>query len=296
MLQDAIERESVTGGPNALGMDGIEFIEFATSKPQVLGVLLESMGFRQVARHRSREVTLFRQGSMNLVVNAQPMDVPRIGRPVAQTSISAFAIRVRDAQAAIDLATDLGAWAAPPRARAMELNIPAVHGAGDSLIYFVDRYDEFSIYDVDFRPIPGVDPHPPALAGLAYFGIVQYIAVGRSADWIEFYQRLFGFVAVPDSVRFGIMPRGVLLRSPCGKFWLQLVEPEGNAAFAASDEHLNRVGLGTPDVMQAVRTLQERGIEFMSTGVVHTSERGALTTAAAGGVIFELVHSAPPPS
>jgi 4-hydroxyphenylpyruvate dioxygenase len=296
MLQEAIERESVTDGPNALGMDGIEFIEFATSKPQVLGALLESMGFRQVARHRSREVTLFRQGSMNLVVNAQPIDLPRIGRPVSQTSISAFAIRVRDAQAAMDRATDLGAWAAPPRARAMELNIPAVHGVGDSLIYFVDRYDEFSIYGVDFRPIPGVDPHPPAVAGLEYFGIVQYIGVGRGPDWIEFYQRLFGFVAVPDSVRFGIMPKGVLLRSPCGKFWLQLVEPEGNAAFAASDEHLNRVGLGTPDVIEAVRTLEKRGIEFIATGMVHTSERGALTAVAAGGVIFELVHAAPAPS
>jgi 4-hydroxyphenylpyruvate dioxygenase-like putative hemolysin len=272
-------------------MDGIEFIEFATSKPQLLGALLESMGFCQVARHRSREVTLFRQGSMNLVVNAQPMDLRRIGRPVSQTSISAFAIRVGDAQAAIDRATELGAWAAPARARAMELNIPAMHGVGDSLVYFVDRHDEFSIYGVDFRPIPGVDPYPPAVGGLGYFGVVQYIGIGRGADWIEFYQRIFGFVPVPDSVRFGIMPKGVLLRSPCGKFWLQLVEPEGAAAFAASDEHLNRVGLGTADVIGAVKALEKRGIEFIASSVVHSSERGALTVPAAGGVIFELVHA-----
>jgi len=293
-VQNVIERESATEVPNPLGMEGVEFIEFATSKPQVLGALLESMGFRQVARHRSREVTLFRQGSMNLVVNAQPIDLPRIGRPVSQTSISAFAIRVRDAQAAIDRATELGAWAAPPRARAMELNIPAMHGVGDSLIYFVDRHDEFSIYSIDFRPIPGVDQHPPAVGNLSYFGIVQYIGLGRSTDWIEFYGRLFGFVPVPDSVRFGIMPKGVLLRSPCGNFWLQLVEPEGAAAFAASDEHLNRVGLGAADVMGAVKALQRRGIEFIASSVVHTSERGALTSAAAGGVIFELVHATGP--
>jgi 4-hydroxyphenylpyruvate dioxygenase len=291
MSLNAIEREAVAETPNPLGMDGVEFVEFATSKPQVLGGHLEAMGFRQVARHRSREVTLFRQGPMNLVVNAQPVDLPRIGRPAAQSSISAIGIRVRDAQAAIDRAEELGAWAAPPRARAMELNIPAMHGVGDSLIYFIDRYDEFSIYGVDFRPIPGVDQNPPAIAGMSYFGVVQYVGMGRSTDWIEFYKRLFGFSAVPDSVRFGIMPKGVLLRSPCGKFWLQLVEPEGNAQFAASDEHLNRIGVGTPDVIAAVSALQKRGIEFVATNLVHTSDRGALTAAAAGGVMFELVHT-----
>jgi 4-hydroxyphenylpyruvate dioxygenase len=291
MSLNALEREAVAEAPNPLGMDGIEFIEFATSKPQVLGALLEAMGFRQVARHRSREVTLFRQGAMNLVVNAQPVDLPRIGRPAAQSSISAIGIRVRDAQAAIDRAVELGAWAAPPRARAMELNIPAMHGVGDSLIYFIDRYEEFSIYSIDFLPIPDVEQTPPSIARLTYFGVVQYVGVGRSGDWIEFYRRLFGFSPIPDSVRFGIMPKGVLLSSPCGKFWLQLVEPEGNAQFAASDEHLNRVGLGTPDVMAAVRTLQKRGIDFIATSLVHTSERGALTTASAGGVMFELVHA-----
>ena len=294
MSQNAIERESANQAANPLGMEGVEFIEFATAKPQVLGALLESMGFRQIARHRSREVTLFRQGPMNLIVNAQPVDLPRVGRPKSQTTISAFAVRVRDAQAAIDRAVELGAWAAPPRARAMELNIPAMHGVGDSLIYFVDRFDEFSIYSVDFRPIPGVDQNPPAIAGLGYFGIVQYVGVRRSEDWIEFYKRLFGFAPVPDSVRFGIMPKGVLLQSPCGRFWLQLVEPEGDAAFAASDEQLNRVGLGTPNVLRAVEALQKRGIEFMASDLVHTSERGALTAVAAGGVIFELVHTTPP--
>jgi 4-hydroxyphenylpyruvate dioxygenase len=86
----------------------------------------------------------------------------------------------------------------------------------------------------------------------------------------------------------------VLLQSPCGGFWLQLVEPEGFAAFASSEEHLSRVGLSTPDVIGAVKLLQKRGIEFLATGIVHTTERGALTAAAAGGVIFELVHTTEP--
>ena len=85
------------------------------------------------------------------------------------------------------------------RARAMELNIPAIHGVGESLIYFVDRYDEFSIYDIDFRAIPTVDPHPPAIGGMHFFGLVQYIGADRTADWVEFYSQIFGFAPLPDT-------------------------------------------------------------------------------------------------
>ena len=174
-MTNPLDREAVPEPQNPLGIDGIEFIEFATSKPQAMGGILEMMGFRPIARHRSREVELYRQGTMNIIVNSQPADVPRTVQPAERPVISAFAVRVRDADAAFCRALDLGAWEIPVRARAMELNIPAIHGVGESLIYFVDRYDEFSIYDIDFRAIPTVDPHPPATGGLHLFGIVQYI-------------------------------------------------------------------------------------------------------------------------
>jgi 4-hydroxyphenylpyruvate dioxygenase len=290
----ALEREAVPEPQNPLGMDGLEFIEFATSKPQALGAVLETMGFRPVARHRSREVELYRQGPMNVVVNAQAADVPRTVQPVERPIISAFAIRVHDAEVAFRRALDLGAWAIPARARAMELNIPAIHGVGESLIYFVDRYDDFSIYDIDFRPIPRADPHPPAIAAMDFFGLVQYIGVDRSADWSEFYAQIMGFTPVPDSVRFGIMPKGHLLRSPCGKFYLQLIEPDESARFAPGEEHLQRIGLGTPDVMGAVDELSRRGVEFIATEKVRASERGALTKAVLGSVMFELVHAERP--
>ena len=157
-----MNREAVPEPSNPIGFDGIEFIEFATSKPQALGGTLEMMGFRPIARHRSREVEFYRQGSMNVIVNAQPADVPRTVQPVERPVISAFAVRVRDADYAFRRALDLGAWEIPVRAGAMELNIPAIHGVGESLIYFVDRYDEFSIYDITVQtfPVPhdAVDP------------------------------------------------------------------------------------------------------------------------------------------
>ncbi|MBS1227796.1 MAG: 4-hydroxyphenylpyruvate dioxygenase [Proteobacteria bacterium] len=290
-MTNATDRESVPEPPNPIGMDGIEFIEFTTSRPQALGGVLERMGFRPIARHRSREVELYRQGTMNIIINSQATDIPRTVEPIERPIISALAIRVRDADAAYRKALDLGAWEIPVRARALELNIPGIHGVGESLIYFVDRYDEFSIYDIDFRAIPGVDPNPPAIAGLDFFGIVQYVGIDRTNDWTEFYSQIFGFVAIPDTVRFGIMPRGLLLQSPCKKFYLQLIEPDGAAQYAPIEEQLQRIGLGTPDVIAAASELEKRGIEFLTTDKVHTSERGALTKAVLGGVMFELVHA-----
>jgi 4-hydroxyphenylpyruvate dioxygenase len=289
-MTNPMDREAVAEPLNPLDFDGIEFIEFATSKPQALGGVLERMGFRPIARHRSREVELYRQGSMNIIVNAQAADVPRTVQPVERPVLSAFAVRVRDADAAFRRALDLGAWEIPVRAKAMELNIPAIHGVGESLVYFVDRYDEFSIYDIDFRAIPTVDPHPPAIGGLHFFGIVQYIGVDRTADWVEFYSQIFGFKPLPERVRFGIMPKGLLLQSPCRNFYLQLIEPDDTARFAPSEEHLQRIGFGTPDVTATVALLEGRGVEFFASDKVHTSDRGALTKSCLGGVMFELVH------
>ena len=157
------DREDVPEMPNRLGIQGIEFIEYATNRPQALGQVLESMGFRPIARHRSREVTLYRQGGMNLVVNANPEDARVSATADGQAEISAVAFRVQDALKAHTRCIDLGAWSVASHAQAMELHIPAIHGPGGTRFYFVDRWQEFSIYDIDFKPIPTVDQHPSAV-------------------------------------------------------------------------------------------------------------------------------------
>ena len=281
-----LDREAIVDGPNPLGLEGVEFIEYATSKPQALGQVLETMGFRPISRHRSREVLLYRQGAINIIVNAHSSGTALTQAPV----ITAIALRVRDAAAAYRRALERGAWAVPARVEVMELNIPAVHGVGASRIYFVDRYKEFSIYDVDFTPIPNVDQHPPALAGMHLFGVVQYIGNDRTEDWTECDSELFGFSALAAEQRFGILPKGRILRSPCDRFYLQLIEPEPGVLDLDDDECLQRLGLGTADVVATVAQLRARGVEFVASKVGDIDSRGALTRSVMGGVMFELVH------
>jgi 4-hydroxyphenylpyruvate dioxygenase len=280
------DREAIGELPNPLGLAGIEFIEFSTSKPQALGQVLETIGFKPVARHRSREVLLYRQGPMNIIVNAHASELPRADTP----AIAAIALRVRDAGAAYRRAIERGAWAVPVKVEPMELHIPAIHGVGASRVYFVDRWKEFSIYDVDFVPIPTVDRAPPAIAGLRWFGVVQYIGNDRTEDWTDFYRELFGFSALPDEQRFGILPKGRVLQSPCGTFYLQLIEPEPGILDVEDDEALSRVALGAPDVLAAVAEWRARGMAFVESTGVHSGSRGALTQPVLGGVSFELVH------
>jgi 4-hydroxyphenylpyruvate dioxygenase len=269
---------------NPLGIDGIEFVEYETSRPEEFGDLLRRMGFEAVAKHRSREVMLYRQGPMNLVVNAHAAkdDTPKL---------SAFALRVRDAAFAHKRCIDLGAWNMPTRASAMELNIPGIHGVGESLIYFVDRYRDFSIYDVDFTPLARANPGPPAVTGLHWFGVVQSILADRTGDWVDFYRHLFGFAVLPQGKYFGVLPKGTLMESPCRKFYLQLIEPPPGAEDIRWEEGLVRVGLGAPDIPAATRALKERAVVFIDHGAVQPSDKGALTQVYMGATTFELVVS-----
>jgi 4-hydroxyphenylpyruvate dioxygenase len=293
MADIEMEREAVEPPSNPIGLEGIEYVEYTTSKPQALGEVLEKIGFRPVARHRSREVLLYRQGDMNIVVNASPGIVQGAHPPVKTPHISALALRVRDAREAYDYVLARGAWEVPMHAQVMELNIPGIHGPGGAHIYFVDRYREFSIYDIDFSPIPGVDRHPVAVAQLRFFGVVQYIGMYRTADWVHFYRELMGFTELPPDQRFGILPKGTLMRSPFDQFFLQLIEPDLKRGMVRASELFHRIGLGAPDVPAAVRELRQRGVEFVALSANQSEEHGAITRSCLGSVMFELVRVAP---
>jgi 4-hydroxyphenylpyruvate dioxygenase len=136
-----------------------------------------------------------------------------------------------------------------------------------------------------------VAPNPPALAGMHFFGVVQAIGRDRTPEWIDFYQQLMDFRPLPEGSYFGVVPKGTLLESPCRRFYLQLVEPPDGAAGLQWDEQLIRLGIGAPDVPDAVRELKQRGIVFIDREPAQPTGKGALTQLYKGGVSFELVVS-----
>src|SRR5690349_5444246 len=127
---------------NPMGTDGFEFVEYTAQDTAALGALFDKMGFSAIARHRSKNVTLYRQGDVNFIVNAEPESFAQSFARIHGPSVCAIAFRVKDAASAYRRAVEAGAWGVESHAGPMEINIPAIKGIGDSLIYLVDRYPE----------------------------------------------------------------------------------------------------------------------------------------------------------
>lgn len=258
---------------------GLAYVEFDCAKPAALEDVLARLGFVAVGRHATRASVLHRQGDMDVVVNTVP--------GAAAPRLAGFGLRVADAAAAFEPARAAGARAADVTGPAT-LAVEWVEG---SRVGFVQARPGTPAWNADFLPDAGASPGPPSLAGLHWFGLVQAVHADRYEHWIERYGRQLGFRPLPEGRFFGVLPKGRLLASACGRFLVQLVAPPPGAEDVHWDEGLLRVGLGAPDVPAAVRALQARGLSFVEDGPVQWGARGALTRLAPGGIAVELVVS-----
>jgi 4-hydroxyphenylpyruvate dioxygenase len=272
VLQRAKARAKVRRSDNnPLGTDGFEFVEYAAPYESGLGTLFEKMGFSALARHRSKNVTLYRQGDINFILNHEPNSFAQAFGRVHGPSVCAFAIRVKDAAYALKQATLHGGKPYHGKIGPMELNIPAIRGIGGSLIYLVDRYGERSIYDVDF--IPRENPPRVDDAGLIHIDhLTHNVHKGRMDEWAEFYQRLFNFREIRY---FNIRGRKTALKSralvsPCGKIRVPINEPVDRQSQvqeyleAYHGEGIQHIALASADIYKTVETLRSRGVEFLA--------------------------------
>ncbi len=258
---------------NPMGTDGFEFVEFTSPEPAALGRLFETLGFSLVARHRSKDVSLYRQGDINFIVNAEAEGFPQAFTLLHGPSVCAIAFRVKNAGQALRRAESMGAWAVQSKTGPMELNIPAIKGIGDSLIYLVDRYGpKGSIYDVDFVPLEGVD-QSPAGAGLTYIDhLTHNVHRGRMMEWANFYERLFNFKEIRyfdiEGKLTGLKSKA--MTAPCGKIRIPINESADDKSQIAEyleeykGEGIQHIALGTDDIYASVEELRESGIEFQS--------------------------------
>jgi len=262
---------------NPMSTDGFEFVEYTAPDAAALGRLFESLGFRAVARHRAKQVTLYRQGDINFIINAEPDSFGQAFARVHGPSACAMAFRVKDAAAAFKRAVALGARPVPQKTGPMELNIPAIEGIGGSLIYLVDRYGpRGSIYDVDFVGLEGSInplPSPPGL-GLSYIDhLTHNVHRGRMDVWSDFYARLFEFREIRyfdiEGKLTGLKSRA--MTSPCGKIRIPINESADDKSqieeylAAYHGEGIQHIALGTRDIFESVEMLAAKGVAFQDT-------------------------------
>ena len=272
----AVKPADATGSlwENPLGTDGFEFVEFASPQPETLKTLFEAMGFVAIARHRSKNVTLYRQGDVNFILNEDPYRFAAAFARAHGPCACAMAFRVKDAAKAMELAIGRGAKRLTGDVGPMELNIPAIEGIGDSWLYLVDRYGEQgSIYDVDFVPIAGVDQHPRGL-GIDYLDhLTHNVATGNMAEWAGFYERLFNFREIRYFDIEGKVTglRSKAMTSPCGKIRIPINESADDKSQIAEfletyrGEGIQHIAVGTADIFATVEAMRRRGVTFLTT-------------------------------
>ncbi len=260
---------------NPMGLMGFEFVEFASPTPNVLEPLFEKLGFSLVARHRSKDVVLYRQGDINFIVNREPRSLAGYFAAEHGPSACALAFRVKDSHKAYARALELGAQPIEVPTGPMELRLPAIRGIGGAALYLIDRFEDGkSIYDIDFEFLPDVDRHPKGHGFSIIDHMTHNVYRGRMAFWGSFYERIFNF----REIRYfdikgeytGLTSRA--MTAPDGMIRIPLNEESGKGGTGQIEEFLMKfngegiqhIALLTDDLMASVDSLQMAGVPLMT--------------------------------
>jgi 4-hydroxyphenylpyruvate dioxygenase len=263
---------------NPMGLMGFEFVEFASPTPNTLEPLFEAMGFSLVAKHRSKDVLLFRQGGINFIVNREPRSHAAYFAAEHGPSACGLAFRVRDAHRAYAMALERGAQPIEIPTGPMELRLPAIKGIGGAPLYLIDRFEDGkSIYDIDFEFLPAFsdpkDRHPVGHGFRLVDHLTHNVYRGRMAFWGGFYERLFGFREIRyfniQGEYTGLTSRA--MTAPDGLIRIPLNEESKQGGGQIEEflmqfngEGIQHVALLTDDLIASVDKLQLAGIPLMT--------------------------------
>ncbi|WP_199608638.1 4-hydroxyphenylpyruvate dioxygenase [Flocculibacter collagenilyticus] len=263
---------------NPLGTDGFEFVEYTAADEagiQALKDLFLGLGFAEVAKHKSKQVWLFKQGDINFIVNAQPNSQAEEFARIHGPSVCGMAFRVNNAVKALEHAIENGAKEFQGNLGYMELKIPAVYGIGESTLYFVDRYKDKNIYDIDFNFYENwEDIVAKQSVGLDVLDhLTHNVKQGNMDLWAGFYERIGNFQEIRyfdiKGKQTGLVSRA--MTSPCGKVKIPINESSDDKSQIAeyleeyNGEGIQHIALTTDDIYETVRTLRSRGMDFMPT-------------------------------
>ncbi len=259
---------------NPMGLMGFEFVEFASPTPNVLEPVFEMMGFSKVARHRSKNVTLYRQGDINFIINYEPRSVASFFAAEHGPSACGLAFRVRNSRVAYERALELGAEPMEMRTGPMELHLPAIKGIGGAPLYLIDRFEDGkSIYDIDFDFIEGVDRRPVGHGLRLVDHMTHNVYRGRMAYWSKYYERLFNFKEIRyfdiQGQHTGLTSRA--MTAPDGQIRIPLNEESAKGSGQIEEflmefngEGIQHIALLTDNLIDSVDKLQMAGIPLMT--------------------------------
>jgi 4-hydroxyphenylpyruvate dioxygenase len=274
-MATTLDEKTATGFANPMGTDGFEFVEYTAPDIELLRDLFSKMGFPEVARHKSKNVTLHRQGDCNFIINAEPGSYAEEYAAAHGPSACAMAFRVKDAKAAHARAIDLGATNVTVEKGDGELDIPAIEGIGGSRLFFVDKYGDDTIYANDFDFHPDWREREESMdSKLTYIDhLTHNVNRGNMKTWADFYERLFNFREIRyfdiEGKVTGLFSKA--MTSPCGKIRIPLNESQDDKSQIEEflreykGEGIQHIALGTSDIYSAVDILRARGIPFQDT-------------------------------
>jgi 4-hydroxyphenylpyruvate dioxygenase len=255
---------------NPIGTDGFEFVEFAHSRPRELATLFTRMGYAPVAKHKTKDITVYRQGDINYILNAEPGSFATRFVAAHGPCAAAMAWRVVDAKHAFAHAVKLGAE--PYEGSDKTLDVPAIKGIGGSLLYFIDRYGRAgSPYAEEFDWIDAPDPMPKGVGFYYLDHLTHNVQRGHMDKWFGFYTKLFNFRQIRffdiEGKHTGLFSRA--LTSPCGRIRI----PINESADASSQieeylreykgEGIQHIAVGTDAIYDATDALAANGLQFM---------------------------------
>lgn len=259
---------------NPMGLCGFEFVEFAAPDPTLLEDVFARMGFVHVARHRSKDVDLYRQGGINFLINREPKSPAYYFADEHGPSACGLAFRVQDSHHAYNRALELGAQPMEMTTGPMELHLPAIKGIGGAPIYLIDRYVEgSSIYDIDFAWIEGVDRKPEGCGLQVIDHLTHNVYRGRMAHWADFYEKFFNF---SELRHFDIKGEYTGLNSkaltaPDGLIRIPLNEEAHGSGGQIEEflmqfngEGIQHIAMSCDDLVATYDRLKASGMEFMT--------------------------------
>lgn len=258
---------------NPIGLEGIEFVEFASKAPEVLDKLFREFGFSLLKRHGQKAIDLYVQNDIHFLLNHEQGS---FGESFAQhhgPSICSMGWRVQNAEKALATAKARGAQICERTDLVDQQgkSIPAIFGIGESLIYFIDQWNTPDLYK---RLGFVAHPTPQVVTDKGFIAVdhlTNNVYKGTMAKWSAFYKDVFGFTEVRyfdiRGAKTGLT--SYALRSPCGSFCIPI--NEGTEAKSQINEYLEEYrGPGiqhlaflTKDILASLQRLEGSNIKML---------------------------------